>query len=164
MKNIVSINTLNSQFGIQSTMGIGTVYASLYNVQFGGCNRFEGNWGTAVYVVNGVVNFQNSSVHFINNTGVQGGALALIGSSVMIVGQNNYSFRALYEGGALYVSLTDSTDSVTSRSCFIQYTDDRVLSSMRNANITFMGNTAKKIHRWACHLCNIYSPLPGCQQ
>ena len=168
MENIVSNNPLQSQYDIQTTMGIATIYASVYDIYFQGCNHFESNWGTAVYIVNGVVNFQNSSAHFINNTGTQGGALVLIGSSVMIVGPKNYSFinnRALYEGGALYVLLVDSTDFVTSRSCFIQYANNEstVLSTIWNSNITFVGNTAKNytaghaIYATSVHPCQVVS-------
>ena len=46
-------------------------------------NRYADNWGTALYVVNGVVSFQLSSISFENNTGLKGGAMTLIGSSNM---------------------------------------------------------------------------------
>jgi predicted outer membrane repeat protein len=72
-----------------------------------------------VYVINGVVNCSKSDVHFVNNTGLQGGAMALIGSSTMVVGPCKYEFinnTAIHQGGAIYVSLTDSTDFITSRS------------------------------------------------
>ena len=81
--NSVSKNTtLYSQHGKQSTVGIGTIYTSVYNAYFHGYNSFGGNWGTAIYVVHGAINFQNSSALFINNTGTQGGAVALIGSCI----------------------------------------------------------------------------------
>ena len=132
----------------QTIPGIGTVYASLYNIDFHGYNIFLNNLGSAMHIVNGIVNFQNSSVSFINNTGLQGGAVALIGSSTMIVGPNSYEFignKATFQGGAVYVSLNDITDFTVSKSCFIQYTDnDSVISSIEwDANITFWGNKAK---------------------
>lgn len=168
--NTVSKNTtLYSQYGVQSTVGIGTVYASVYNINFQGYNHFEGNRGTAVYVVNGVVNFKNSSAQFINNTGNQGGALALIGSSVLTIGPRNYSFinnTAYYEGGAIYVMLADNGDFVTSRSCFFQYEDNDGTVSFSitwNSNITFLGNIAKNhtaghaIYATSVHCCEVVS-------
>ena len=164
--NFVNINHSQSQHEIQMTAGVGTIYACLHNIQFQGYNRFENNWGSAVYIVNGIVNFQNSSVSFINNTGLQGGAVALIGSSTMIVGPNNYDFignKAIYYGGAVYVLLIDSTDFTTSSSCFIQYSDDdsAILSVKWNANITFIGNKARDdtsghaIYATSLHPCQV---------
>ena len=128
--------------------GVGTVYVSLSDINFQGYNLFQNNWGTALYAVNGVMDFQNSSVSFINNTGLQGGAVALIGLAKIIVGSNNnYKFinnSAWFLGGALYVSLTDITE-FASKSCFIQYTDKNTanISILWNAKVTFIGNKAK---------------------
>ena len=111
LENIVMGN--KSQF--QKTASIGTIYGSLYNIHFNGSNYFENNKGTPVYIVNGVANFTNSNASFINNTGLEGGAMALIGSSLMTVGPNSYEFvnnTAANKGGAIYILLTDSTDFI----------------------------------------------------
>ena len=135
--------------GTQRIPGVGTVYVSLSDVNFQGCNVFKNNLGSAVYAVNGVMDFQNSSVSFINNTGLQGGAVALIGLAKIIMGPNNtYEFinnSATFLGGAIYVSLTDITDFIVSKNCFIQYIDNgsTLISIQWNANITFLGNRAK---------------------
>ena len=132
----------------QTVPGVGTVYVSLSDINFQGYNLFQNNWGTALYAVNGVMDFQNSSVDFINNTGLQGGAVALIGVAKIMVGSNNnYGFfnnHAQFLGGALYVSLTDITE-FASKSCFIQYADKDTanISILRDTNITFVGNKAK---------------------
>lgn len=130
---------------MQSVDGKGTLYSSLYSLQLQGYNHFESNWGSAMYIVDGIVNLQSSSATFINNTGPFGGALALIGSSRMIIGPNSYSFinnTALYQGGALYILLDDIIDFVSSRSCFIQFQDGErvILSGNWSSNITFTGN------------------------
>ena len=109
-----------------NTPGLGTVRTSHQNIHFQGHNSFEGNWGTALYVVNAIVNFENSSASFVNNTGLQGGAIALVESASMIVGPQNYDFHnnsAYYQGGAIYVLLIDHFDIEISKSCFIQYAD-----------------------------------------
>ena len=133
----------------QRTHGIGTIYISEYNVLFREYNCFENNLGTGIYLVNGVIDFQHSDVHFINNHGVQGGALALIGSSYMIVGPHQYYFinnTALYQGGAIYILLNDKTDFTTSRKCFIQYVnnDKKVLNKDWTLNITFDNNRVSR--------------------
>ena len=147
LENLV-FTTSSSKHRAQVSAGVGTVYSTQTNIQFQGYNVFCHNWGSPVYMVNGVVNMTHSSVRFYNNTALDGGAVALIGSSTMIVGPNDYEFiknRALHYGGALHVLLIDSTDFSISRSCFIQYSDNNndFLSNKWNANVTFLGNRAK---------------------
>ena len=134
--------------------GLGTIRSSHQNINFQGHNIFERNWGTALYVVNAIVNFQKSSATFINNTGLQGGAIALIGPATMIVGPHDYVFHnnsAYYQGGAIYVLLIDHFNIEVSQNCFIQYAndsgdveiDDDINSDFYNewkANITFTDN------------------------
>ena len=161
-ENFIFVN----RFQFQKTASIGTIYGSFYNIHFNGSNCFENNTGTPVYIVNGVVNFTNSNASFINNTGLQGGAVALIGSSLMIVGPNSYQFvnnTTGQKGGAIYVLLTDSTDFITSRSCFIQYLDigSIPLSINWKSNITFIGNKAvddaagHAIYATSLHPCQV---------
>ena len=158
--------TTNSSQSVQITAGVGTVYASLTELHFEGQNRFVSNKGSAVYMVNGIVNFQHSNANFTNNTGLHGGAVALIGSSTLIIGSNSYEFinnTAYYQGGAVYAYLIDSTDFITSRSCFIQYRseNDPFSPSKWNASITFVGNKAKynssghAIYATSLHPCQV---------
>ena len=99
---------------LQINPGAGTLYISSYHVVFNGHTNFTKNNASALYVINGVVNFQNSNAAFLNNTALQGGAIALIGSSVVIVGsQRRYKFvnnSATYKGGAIYVSQINNVD------------------------------------------------------
>ena len=132
--------------GSQRTAGVGTIYTSLYDVIFEGDNRFENNWGSAIYAVNGIVDLSNSSAQFINNTGINGGAVALTGVSLLRVGPNEYNFtnnRALYKGGAIYALMIDNNDYTTSRSCFIQGRDGVLSLEEWGSNFTFAGNSAK---------------------
>ena len=108
-------------------------------------STFHSNTGSAIYSVNGIVNFANSSASFFNNTGIRGGAMGLIGSSIVILGPKRYEFlnnTALYLGGAIYTLLQDSIDFISSRSCFFQY-HGTGLNRKWNSNITFFGNRAK---------------------
>ena len=151
-KNSVTLNSREERLPNQTTYGIGTVYISLYNVKFEGCNRFEYNIGTAIHIVSGNIDMSQSSIHFLNNSGIQGGAIALIGQSSMIVGPNkSYKFinnTAYGKGGGLYVQLDDNHDITASKSCFIQYFDADKNTTVTpagdwTARITFEGNRAK---------------------
>ena len=136
-------------FAIEEVPGVGTVYISSYSIHFKKYTHFENNSGSALYVVNGIINFNESDVSFINNTALQGGAIALIGTSLMIMGPNNYRFvnnKAYYQGGAIYVSLVDKYYDVSFTSCFIRC-DDNYTSFNCNATITLEGN--KAIHETA---------------
>ena len=151
--NYVYVNTDYYTNGVQRNAGIATVYASLCDVIFEGVTLFKNNRGTAIYIVNGNVNFHLGSARFENNRGVDGGALALIGISSVVLGPNNtYEFtnnEALHRGGAIFVQMIDNHDFSLSRSCFIQYKDEAEtdfmphLASLWDTNITFIQNHAK---------------------
>ena len=143
----------------QRIAGIGAIYTSFYDIHFEGRNIFHGNKGTAVHTVNAILNFTKSDMNFFNNRGINGGALGLIGSSIVILGPRSYNFSnntALYQGGAVYVSLIDSTDFISSRSCFFQYHG----TGLWNVSVTFIGNEAKD--KTAGHAIYATSILP-CQ-
>ena len=133
----------------QTTYGIGTVYISLFNVRFEGHNIFERNFGTPIHIVNGNVDMAESSIDIIENIGIRGGAIALIGVSSMIIGRGrSYKFAkntAIDRGGALYVEVFDNHDVTASKTCFIQYlnTNSYYLPTWEwNATVTFSGNKA----------------------
>jgi hypothetical protein len=146
LDNIVSFN---SPVHSQITVGVGTVYISTYDINFEGYNRFDNNSGSALYVIDSIIDFQKSNARFSKNTGLQGGAVALIGSSMMILGRKSYEFvnnTAQYKGGAVYVSLIDNLQFIGSQDCFFQYIDGEgcdILSSEWKANVKFVGNRAK---------------------
>ena len=148
-------NSVNIKFktGASSNLiqyGSGTLHSSLFSIEFVGNASFIDNFGSGLVVVNAEVNFINSSALFFNNTAVQGGALSLIGVSVMTIGSNmTYTFennRAYDRGGAIFVQLVDGADIVTSRSCFIQYEDqykDPIHSRLWNSSLVFRNNVAE---------------------
>ena len=150
ISNSVRLNHLAEKAHDQETYGIGTLYISLYNVKFEGYTRFENNTGTAIHIVNGNIDMSQSSAYFYHNSGIQGGAVALIGQSSMIVGPNrSYEFInniAYVKGGGLYVQLDDNHDITASKSCFIQYVnaDGHTTTPVRDwtATIKFEGNLA----------------------
>ena len=120
----------------------------MYSVKFEGYNHFENNLGTAIHIVNGNIDVSHSSIDFIENHGIQGGAVALIGESSVVFGNNRtYTFvnnTALDKGGAIYVQVVDNHGITASKTCFIQYSDGYSYSPQQNWNSTiiFTGNRA----------------------
>ena len=121
------------------------VYVSLYSIILKGNNIFCSNRGTAIYVINGNINMSQSDAMFRNNSGIHGGAIALIGVSSMIVGpKRSYILVnnvALERGGAIFVKSVDNHDFTTSKTCFIQYLKN-IPAKEWNCNISFIGNSA----------------------
>ena len=151
LDNRVIVNTDIYGPRTQRNPGIGTIYSSLCDLAFEGFTCFKNNHGTAIHIVNGNIDLSGGSARFERNTGIEGGALALIGISSFIVGPNNtYEFvnnRALHRGGAVFVHLIGNHDFSLSRSCFIQYKDDSeesvpLLARYWYTNITFRNNNA----------------------
>ena len=134
--------------GIRQAFGIGTFYSSLLDISFRSSVKFVNNSGSAFIIVNGVADFRSCDAEFTNNTGVQGGAIALIGTSSMIIGQdydctmNFTQNHASDSGGAIYSSLVDEHDFSMSKTCFIQHLPVTVVSKW-NTSFIFQGNWAK---------------------
>ena len=154
---------VNSGFNnIQKIAGSGTLYVSLFDIRFEGINNFDNNKGTPIYIVNGIIDFINSSALFKNNSGIRGGAIALIGLSSVIVGPNQeYRFfnnRAEYQGGAIFAQMIDTHDFTFSKSCFIQYHNGTriVFDTPWKNTVTFIGNNASfgaAIYVTSLHSC-----------
>ena len=123
ISNSVAIRTRDFQY----TVGTGALFSSLLDVTFESSVLFMNNLGTAFIIVDGVADFSSCNATFINNTGVQGGAIALIGGSSLLVGPEcNYTFQSneADQGGAIYVRMIDEHDISASRSCYIQYSEN----------------------------------------
>jgi predicted outer membrane repeat protein len=140
--------------GEQENFGSSTFYSSLYDIVFEQSVLFSQNTGTALHMVNAIANFIMSSARFEGNSGIQGGGVALIGTSAMLIGIHNYTFinnTATDQGGAIYSQLVDSHDFMVSRSCFLRYlplgTEYLSIASIDwEANVHFEGNTAHSQH------------------
>ena len=75
-------------------------------MHFEGVNGFNNNVGSGLFIVNGIIKTTFGGLSFINNTGINRGAVALIGTSRIILGQSTYKFinnTALHQGRAIYV-------------------------------------------------------------
>lgn len=134
------------QLDLYQSFGSGTLFSSLFNVDFLGFVHFENNTGSAFVIVNAIANFSMCDATFVGNTGVQGGAMSLAGVSALHIGPGrNYTFinnHAADRGGAIYAYQIDDHDFAASRSCFLYYSEFGVPGSDWNANFYFLDNTA----------------------
>ena len=128
--------------------GNGAFLSTEFTINFLGKVNFTNNNGSALYLVSSVAVFQQeSTVIFHNNNGFNGGAISLIGFSVLILNNdvsitlsNNTAARC---GGAIYSYSIDKHDYVSSRSCFIHnpYVYKQG-NQWKNTSITFVNNLA----------------------
>ena len=125
----------------------GALYSSTYTVNISSTAKFVYNRGTALSATAGSINIlENTAVTFWGNSGVQGGALALLEfaslhlfSGADLVFDRNFASDV---GGAIYAAVHDIIDFYYSRNCFIRYHNQSVLTKDWNASIKFWNNSA----------------------
>jgi len=150
---------------LQTTAGSGALSMSLFDIIFNTSVYFQGNSGSALVVVNGAADFSACNATFLNNTGVQGAAIALIWVSSMVVGPgHSYEFinnQASDQGGAIYSSMIDNRDFAVSRSCFILYSDELgTYTHPTNCKATLhFQNNSKQLR--SVYLCHIPYTMPA---
>ena len=126
--------------------GRGVFLATAFPIEFEGTTFFIENIGTAIYVTSSCIIFRpNSTVTFRSNAGMDGGAVALIGDSAMLINDDS-SFTFINNtsdnpGAAIYFRSVDVRYAFSSRSCFIQYQGNHSKEvSSRNILFEFDGN------------------------
>ena len=132
---------------IYTTQGAFTVTKS--TVQFGHRILFT-NHNSSLHVVSGIIEFQmGTQALFYNNSGINGGAIALHGFSSLHVRNGCYlrfhNNTALEVGGAIYYHSFDQHDFVSTHSCFIRYigpTIDESCTAVPNVTFEFKDNNA----------------------
>ena len=126
----------------------GAVYADSVPANFCGNILFKNNRGSALSIFGTAVNFtENCQAQFVNNQGWSGGAIALLGNAYMGINPGvNFTFHnnsAYVEGGAIYALLTSQHDIfLSSRNCFLQYSNKSIHPNEWNATFTFINNSA----------------------
>ena len=145
--NIVVKKTLpyGSAVTYKST-GKGALISTGISVRFIGETVFQDNNGTAMYMSSSSIHFaENSNVRFEGNSGFEGGAIALLGFSVLYVQDNSTltftNNKAESFGGAIIYRSSNKHDFSSSRSCFIEYAGVQPLEN-RSVSFTFSGNDA----------------------
>ena len=125
-------------------VGIGAVYIDEVDVNFHGYTWFVINNGSALAVVGSKVNFSDASVDFFNNQGMNGGAIALLGLSKIIINQRtSFLFKgniASEHGGAIYNKYTIQNNFRNISNCFIAHRDASLPPDKWGASFTFSNN------------------------
>ena len=125
----------------------GTLYSSTYTLNISSSVQFIANNGTALSATAGSINIlKDTVVTFRDNTGIQGGALALLEfATLQIFPRTQLDFNHNFAsdvGGAIYAAVHDTIDFYYSRNCFIRYHDLTVNTKNWNVTITFQNNSA----------------------
>ena len=119
-----------------------------FTVHFQGYHVFEQNWYSALCLTSGNVIFEsNSEVHFLNNRAIMGGAILLLGFSVIVTNSNSQFYfinnSATQVGGALSYISSDQKEYIGGRKCFLKYGGNEINLDERNVTFTFVDNHAQ---------------------
>ena len=132
-------------------IGQGAIYSYSLPIIFRGVVNIEYNDNTAMVIENAVLHFFGN-VTFRNNTGSQGGAIGLYGTSVlMLMPLSNLKFfnnTAQDRGGAIYVKdsgppvIGFNTTELKTRQCFLAYNNSFSLNKVTKwqTKLVFKGN------------------------
>ena len=125
-------------------VGVGAVYINQVNVHFRGTMNFVSNNGSALALVATLTDFMNCSVYFSNNTGITGGAIALLGTSKLIINESSvlkFISNSANEGGAIYNKYVNRNNYQESSNCFIAHVNPFLHPDQWRANFTFNFNS-----------------------
>ena len=119
-------NSAMIQGGSDGLIGVGAVYVDSLPVNFSGNVSFNDNSGSALAVTGSYITIESSSnVSFYNNSGRNGGAIALLSNVYILMNEDSIlhfvNNRAQYKGGAIYYFNAGERDLLSSRNCFIRY-------------------------------------------
>ena len=129
-------------------LGTGAMYVDEIPIEFSGSVTFKTNYdGTALTAFHASIEFlENTSATFENNTGHNGGAIALYASSfIRIQPDTGFQFTnnsATNFGGAIYVEYLGSQAQITAQNCFVRYYDDTKTPWEWETRLNFLNNSA----------------------
>ena len=142
--NFINNNVISRRADVdsQNLKGKGTIWIERLLIFFSGNVQFFDNTGSALYALSGKIVFQqNSDIIFVNNTGFQGGAIALIGFSIMVYDdQSTFQFISNVAedgGGAIFHVMYSQRDIHSSKTCFLQ----SVENNCKNTKFIFQNNS-----------------------
>ena len=143
-----SNNILKSTTETLHPAGMAAVYVRKIRTSFLNSAAFYNNTGSALFVVGAQVNFNGSTAIFSNNSGLDGGAIALLGVTTILIGPNtNMTFvnnTANRYGGAIYNRYISSEDLMSNADCFLRYSEPFLDPPNWKVQFTFSGNRADK--------------------
>lgn len=133
------INSVNS----------GVFIATQFKVAFLKSVNFTRNQYTALYMLSGSVTFSSHTrAVFDNNSGYNGGAIALYSFSTMLVGENakltftnNHAY--LHGGGIYYHTMDQHNFVVMTKNCFLRTKNEKSFDPEEKPTFVFSGNTAE---------------------
>ena len=132
-----------------SFVEIGAVYVTGIEAIFSGTMNFTANSGSALAVVGTDVDFSGCTAIFVGNTGSNGGGIALLGVSLLVIGaQTRMDFIDNYVtgyGGAIYNRYIEQETMKSNLNCFIHYGDPFVAPKDWDVHFYFKNNTALKL-------------------
>lgn len=122
-------------------LGKGTFIITGQTILFEGTVDFINNTGSAIYTVSSILEFTNGTcAKFVNNSGLFGGAISLIGFSALKL---NYNITVLMHnnsaalGAGIFHQSFDKHDYLFSHSCFLQSVSN---NSKDSVFFEFQGN------------------------
>ena len=106
--------------------GKGALSCTLFTLIFSGKTSVENNSGSAMHLSSCHMKFEtDSDAYFVNNTGYNGGAIVLIGQSMLEAGASNtFCFinnTASWRGGAIMYFSNSEQDFISLNHCFIEF-------------------------------------------
>ena len=149
--SVADYKKLNQTYRI--LQGKGALYSYNSTLTIKGIHTFSGNNGSALYLTNSAIKFQSGSdVQFLENSGINGGAMYLDKQSHISVMDNiNVSFfnnTAVKFGGAIFQDdLTDNDNLFAPLHCLFDYNGDSGQRPVEQRNISFFfrGNHAGRM-------------------
>lgn len=151
--------------------GMGAVYSIQNDIWFQEEVTFIGNSGSGLVIVDAIANFTDSRATFISNTGLRGGAVALLDNShIEINERTSMQFTnnsALYKGGAIYIQFIEQIGALlhVNDHCFIKHSDASLNPDYWRANFSFAGNKivddSNAIHSTSILPCTIQGSNGG---
>ena len=128
-------------------LGIAAVYVSEVPVSFQNSIRFDSNIGSALTAVGTQLNFTNTVAYFCNNSGIDGGAIALLGVAFILIGPNTdmtfVNNSADRHGGAIYNRYISTEHLKSTTDCFLRYSEPLTEPDNWTAQFMFSGNKAQ---------------------
>ena len=128
--------------------GKGVFACASFSLFISGKTTFNHNQGSAMHLSTCKIQFESGShITFTNNSGYDGGAIVLIGASVLYVKDNStidfVNNTAVRRGGAIVYFLNNEHDYFALKNCFIQYLGQTLNADERMIELNFKDNKAE---------------------
>ena len=140
-------NTGNYTSHLGKLLGIGAMYLDSIPIVFNGSVVYRNNTHSALAAVNtGIYFSEGCEASFIENSGHNGGAISLLGFAFLEVSEKSsllfINNTAHVHGGAIFGQSIGEHNLISSRNCFIRYSNIFNLPDSWDCKFYFEGNTA----------------------